>query len=273
MDKFITISVKCSPELSELLIAELFSIGFESFQELEDGFDGSCNQEAFSNESLKKVIEGHPEVRYTTKEDEKVNWNEEWEKNYDPIAIENKCLVRATFHDSDPSFEHEIVINPKMSFGTGHHATTYQMISYQLGLAHQNKKVLDVGTGTGILAIMAVKLGASKAIATDIDDWCIENSSENLALNNVDNVELIKGQIEEVKDDSFDIVIANINKNVLLEQLNQYVQRMAERGTLLLSGFYTKDDNDLVDAAQKTGLKLISQTARDNWSMLAFNKQ
>ena len=207
------------------------------------------------------------------KEEEKINWNEEWEKNYDPIDVEGKCLVRATFHDSGENYDYEIIVNPKMSFGTGHHATTYQMLSYQMKLTQEGKKIMDVGCGTGILTIMAAKRGASQLVSTDIDDWCIENSEENFSLNNLSDVKMIKGQIEEVQESDFDIILANINKNVLLDQIQSYSKKLKDGGELILSGFYKDDIPDLEKEALKHGLSKKTETERENWAMMALIKQ
>ncbi len=270
--EFITISVKCPSSLIDVIIAELFENGFDSFQEFENGFEGSCDASSFSEEIIQELLNKYPDVSYTIKEQEKVNWNEEWEKNYDPILVDQKCMVRATFHQPDPSVEYDIVVNPKMSFGTGHHATTYQMLSYQMILDHHNKKVLDVGCGTGILSIMAAKRGATEIVATDIDDWCIENSKENFSLNDVRNVQLIKGQIDAVKNGPFDIVIANINKNVLMDQLEAYASLLSNSGTLLLSGFYKADVSDLIQEGNKYGLVQKHETEKQDWAMIVLNK-
>ena len=268
---FITISVKCPASLNDIIIAELFESDFDSFQELEDGFEGSCEAASFSEEALKKVLEKYG-VSYSLEEQEKINWNEEWEKNYDPILVDDKCLVRATFHQPDPSIEYDIVVNPKMSFGTGHHATTYLMLSHQMQLDHQDKKVLDVGCGTGILSIMAAKRGALEIVATDIDDWCIENSKENFSLNEVKNVRLLKGQIDVVQNGPFDIVIANINKNVLMDQIKTYSVLLNSNGHLLLSGFYQVDIPDLIKEGEKQGLLHEFQNAKEDWAMIVLTK-
>ncbi|MEO9868988.1 50S ribosomal protein L11 methyltransferase [Ekhidna sp.] len=270
--EFITIKVNCPVDLIDVLIAELFEVSFDSFQEFDDGFEGSCDKSEFSEKIVNEIFSNYSNVSFAIKEQEKVNWNEEWEKNYDPIIVEDKCIVRASFHNPQPQFEYEIVVTPKMSFGTGHHATTYQALAYQMKLDHQDKKILDVGTGTGILAIMAKKRGASKIVVTDIDDWCIENSKENFALNNVNDVRLIQGQIEEVEELGFDIVIANINKNVLMDQINEYAMRLKTDGQLLLSGFYEEDVEDLVTEASKYQLKKIQTTSKDRWAMVALIK-
>lgn len=270
--EFITIKVTCSVDLMDVLIAELFEVGFDSFQEFDDGFEGSCDQSQFEEAEIKDIFNNYPNVTYVIKEQEKINWNEEWEKNYDPIIVGDKCIVRASFHESQPQFEYEIIVTPKMSFGTGHHATTYQVLDYQMTLDHTNKKVLDVGTGTGILAIMASKRGATVITATDIDDWCIENSEENFSLNEVSDVKLIKGQISEVVEKDYDIIIANINKNVLIDQIGEYASRMQSGGELILSGFYDDDIRDLEAEAHHYELKKLKSTTRDKWAMLAFKK-
>ncbi|MEM6829842.1 MAG: 50S ribosomal protein L11 methyltransferase [Bacteroidota bacterium] len=270
---FITISVKCAEVYVELIISALFEIGFDSFQEFDYGFEGSCPESSFQEEQVRQVLDNYPDVSFEVKEQDKINWNEEWEKNYDPIIVDEKCLVRATFHQDERSYDYEIVVNPKMSFGTGHHATTYQILAHQMILDHHEKKVLDVGTGTGILTIMASKRGASKLVATDIDDWCIENSHENFALNKVENVELIKGEIDLIADKDFHIIIANINKNVLMSQLRYYAERLKDDGTLLLSGFYIEDIEDLVAEGEKWNLKKQEENSKENWAMLALSKQ
>lgn len=269
---FITIKVDCTPEFAAVLMAELFQLEFDSFQELDEGFEGSCEQSKFDKEAVDLVFSQYQGISYQIKEQEKINWNEEWEKNYDPIIVGDRCIVRASFHPARPEFEYEIVVTPKMSFGTGHHATTYQILDYQIDLDHEGKRVLDVGTGTGILAIMAEKRGAAYLAATDIDQWCIENSEENFALNEVSDVSLMKGQISELDESDFDIVIANINKNVLLDQIGDYSQRLVAGGKLILSGFYEEDIPDLVDEASKHGLKKVTTTSRNNWAMLVLDK-
>ncbi len=270
---FVTISVKCSPECTAILIPTLFEIGFDSFQEFDDGFEGSSEKEAFSEDRLTSALHDFPDVSLVIKDQEKINWNEKWEKNYDPIIVDNKCLVRAAFHDTRENMDYEIVINPKMSFGTGHHATTYQMLSYQMKLDHAGKKVLDVGCGTGILSIMAGLRGAKEIVATDIDDWCIENSLENFSLNDFKSIQLIKGQIGELEQTEFDIVIVNIDKNILMDQLKTYTDKLKVNGKLLLSGFYQQDVKELEEEGMKYGMIKLVETTRDNWIMLVMEKE
>lgn len=269
---FATISVQCPQDLIQVIIAELFEEGFDSFQEFDEGFDASCDYQQFDEKSVRAILSKYSDARFSIREEDKTNWNQEWEKNYDPIIVADQCIVRATFHNPQQEFPFEIIVTPKMSFGTGHHATTYQMLAYQMTLDHKGKKVLDVGTGTGILAIMASKLGAKEIIATDIDDWCIENSEENFALNEIDNAKVLLGQIDIITDFDFDIVIANINKNVLADQMNEYQRRLNTDGYLLLSGFYKEDIQDLEKIANPIGLQVVKNTTKDNWAMLSMRK-
>ncbi len=272
---YLEFKIKCLEEFQEILIAELAEIGFDSFLENEDGIDAYILESEFNREKFSEIISEYQEagqISLTEGVMPKVNWNEEWEKNYDPIEVEDLVYVRASFHDSKPGFKHEIVINPKMSFGTGHHATTYQMLRHQGELDHTGKRVLDVGSGTGILAIMAHLLGARQVEAFDIDDWCVDNGNENFDLNDL-STRMGLGTIREVNPSgSFDIILANINKNVLLDELVIYSGLLTPNGFLLLSGFYTEDIEDLVNAAATLGLALQKKSSKDNWAALILQK-
>ena len=272
---YLEFKIKCLDEFQEILIAELAEIGFDSFLENEDGIDAYILESEFDREKFTAVISEYQEAGQITLTEgimPKVNWNEEWEKNYDPIAVEDLVYVRASFHDPKPGFKHEIVINPKMSFGTGHHATTYQMLRHQGELDHSGKRVLDVGSGTGILAIMAVLLGAAEVEAFDIDDWCVDNGNENFDLNGL-TTRMGLGTIREVNPvGPFDIVLANINKNVLLDEMGIYASLLTPGGHLLLSGFYTEDIEDLLEVASPLGLSLLEKSTKDNWAALILQK-
>ncbi|WP_258102892.1 50S ribosomal protein L11 methyltransferase [Marinoscillum sp. MHG1-6] len=270
---FIGLQVNCDEEKREFIIAELSLLAFDAFEENEKGVFASCDLAEWNEEEVKEICNRY-ELEYSFEEIEKVNWNEEWEKNYDPVIVDDQCIVRATFHEPKPEFPYEIIITPKMSFGTGHHATTNQVLKYQLSLDHEGKKVLDVGCGTGALAIMAHKRGAQEIAAVDIDEWCIENSSENFALNNCENILLKLGGIEQIQpDDHFDFIFANINKNVLIDQIKDYAHRLVNGGTLVLSGFYAWDIPDLVREGRKYGLEHEDQSELENWAMLAMRKK
>ncbi len=273
---YLEFKIKCQEEYREILIAELSQIGFDSFLETQEGFDAYSLHDDFDRKEFDQVIAQYAEpakIQLSEGKMEKINWNAEWEKNYDPIAVDELVYVRASFHPSEPGFAHEIVINPKMSFGTGHHATTFQMLRLQGEIDHQGKRVLDVGSGTGILAIMADKLGADQIEAFDIDEWCVENGNENFDLNGV-KARMELGTIRQVNPKGpFDIILANINKNVLLEEMNLYADLMVPGGYLLLSGFYTEDVDDLEELGGSLGLIRIQQQSKDNWAAMILQKK
>ena len=273
---YLEFKINCLEEFREILIAELAEIGFDSFLETETGIDAYAPEAEFDREAFDQLIEAYQEaagITLTEGKMPKVNWNEEWEKNYDPIAVDDLVYVRASFHEPQPSFKHEIVINPKMSFGTGHHATTFQMLRHQGELDHQGKRVLDVGSGTGILAVMAHLLGAREVEAFDIDDWCVDNGNENFDLNGL-STRMGLGTIRQVNPQGpFEIILANINKNVLLDEMAIYAGLLLSQGHLLLSGFYTQDIDDLVKAAKPLGLNLIKSSDKDNWAALILQKE
>lgn len=272
---YLEFKISCLEEFREILIAELSLIGFDSFLETEEGIDAYMEKNNFDRAAFDSVISQYRQAaRLSVQEGAlaKVNWNEEWEKNYDPIAVDELVYVRASFHPSQSGFKHEIVINPKMSFGTGHHATTFQMLRQQGEVDHVGKRVLDVGSGTGILAIMAHLLGAKAVEAFDIDDWCVENGNENFELNQL-HIKMSSGTVREVNPQGkFDIILANINKNVLLDEMSVYADLLVSQGRLLLSGFYTTDIADLMETASPLGLELTSQESKDNWAALILLK-
>lgn len=272
---YLEFKIKCLEEFREILIAELAEIGFDSFLETEEGIDAYAAESEFDRAKFDALIDSYQDAAQISLSESimpRVNWNEEWEKNYDPIAVDDLVYVRASFHEPKPEFKYEIVINPKMSFGTGHHATTFQMLRHQGDLDHEGKRVLDVGSGTGILAIMAHLLGAKSVEAFDIDDWCVDNGNENFDLNGL-QTRMGLGTIREVNPQGvFDIVLANINKNVLLDEMEIYARLLPNQGYLLLSGFYTEDISDLLEAAKPFGLELIKKSSKDNWAALILQK-
>lgn len=257
-------------------MAELAEIGFDSFMESPDGIEAYIQEQLFDKSALDKVIEkysAHTPLTLKTELMPRINWNEEWEKNYDPIMVGNQVYVRASFHAERPDFTHEIIINPKMSFGTGHHATTHLMLEFLLALDVAGKRVIDIGSGTGILAIMAYKLGATTIDAFDIDDWCVENGNENFSLNGIQDIQMDLGTIREVSPKGpYDLVLANINKNVLLDEMGEYASLLPSTGVLLISGFYEQDIQDLMKKAQSFELKIKYQRIRNNWASVALEK-
>lgn len=255
---------------SEILIAELGLAGFESFVEHETGINAYIPKEEFEESSLLEVQILQSEeftITYTSKEIEQVNWNEEWEKNFHPIMVDDTCCVRAPFHPA-PEVEYDIVIEPKMSFGTGHHATTHMMIQHLLKNDFQGKKVLDMGCGTGVLAILAEKRGAREIDAIDIDNWCYLNTLENVERNGCENIEVFEGGAEILEGRSYDSIIANINRNILLQDMQTYAASLREEGELYLSGFYRADIPVIQEACAKYALEVQEELERDEWVAL-----
>lgn len=253
-------------------MAEFTAIGYDSFLETESGFI-AFSEKIIDEQLAEEILYRYRDqsgASYTITEVKKENWNKKWEESYDPIIVENECIVRASFHPAQPNYPIEIIINPKMSFGTGHHETTYLMMKAQLDLTNSNKDILDAGTGTGILSILAGKLGAKIIVAYDIDEWVIDNLQENLKINDV-VAETHTGTIHTLDFDSkFDIVLANINKNILLNDIPSYAELLEKNGNLLLSGFYEDDLPEIQEKAEQSGLKLVSTDTRNNWMMAKF---
>ncbi|WP_299826141.1 50S ribosomal protein L11 methyltransferase [uncultured Pontibacter sp.] len=271
---FIEVTLKVDADYADILTAELGELGFDAFVETEDGFSAYIDEDDFSEEALKEVFERYNafvQVAYTTQKIERQNWNEEWERNFEPLFIGDQVSVRASFHEKPANAKYDIVINPKMSFGTGHHETTTLMIENQLTLDHQNKRVLDMGCGTGILAIMAGELGASEIVAVEIEDWTVENARENAALNGYGSIDVRLGGAETINGDKpYDLILANINRNVLLEDMPAYKAVLVPEGWLLLSGFYTEDLPIIQERASELELTYISHRVKNNWVSAIF---
>ena len=257
---------------SEILIAELGEKAFESFIETETGISAFVQKELWDTNILEDIqILSNPEfkIEYTFEEIEQVNWNEEWEKNFEPIDVDGKCHVRAPFHEKTNA-EFDIVIEPKMSFGTGHHETTHMMIQHLLETDLVGKKTLDMGCGTAILAILAEMKGAQPIDAIDIDNWCYLNSIENAERNNCKHISVYEGEASLLKEKKYDVIIANINRNILLNDMQQYVDCLNKNGILFLSGFYTEDIPAISESCTSKGLTYVKQFERNNWVALKF---
>ena len=258
---------------SEILVAELGYLGFESFVEEEDGITAYIPAEEYEDDLLAGVhiLQSEDfEITYSKVEIEQVNWNEEWEKNFSPIMVDDVCSVRAPFHP-EPDVEYDIVIEPKMSFGTGHHGTTHMMIQHILKNDWNDKAVLDMGCGTGVLAILASLKGAKFVDAIDIDNWCYQNTLENVGRNDCDNINVEEGGAELLQDRKYDMILANINRNILLRDLPIYVECLNKGGDLFLSGFYEEDIPIIKEACIKLGLTYIEYFERSNWVALKFS--
>ena len=260
---------------AEILLAELAEVGFDSFVDTEDGLLAYIQEPLWNEAILSDIyILQNPDftVSYTYKTSPQVNWNEEWEKNFEPIVVEGACTVRAPFHPAATT-PYEIVITPKMSFGTGHHETTYMMLQFLLTLDLKGKRVLDMGCGTSVLAIMAEKRGAAEVLAVDIDDWCVENSLENIAHNACEHISVLLGDVSQLNGRTFDLIIANINRNILLADIPHYAASLTHGGTLLLSGFYTEDIPAITEQCTAHALRFVQNLGRNNWAAVQFTKQ
>lgn len=258
---------------SEILVAELGYLGFESFVEEEDGITAYIPAEEYEDDLLAGVhiLQSEEfEITYSKGEIEQVNWNEEWEKNFSPILVDDICSVRAPFHP-EPDTEFDIIIEPKMSFGTGHHATTHMMIQLVLKNDWTDKAVLDMGCGTGVLGILASLKGAKFVDAIDIDNWCYQNTLENASRNYCDNINVEEGGAELLQDRKYDMILANINRNILLRDLPIYKDCLKENGNLFLSGFYQEDIPIIKKACLDLGLNYIEHIERNSWVAVKFS--
>ncbi len=258
---------------AEILLAELGETAFESFVETEDGITAYVQKVLWDADILTGIyILESPEFRisYTIEEIEQVNWNSEWEKNFEPIDVDGRCHVRAPFHPASGA-EYEIVIEPKMSFGTGHHETTHMMIQHLLETDVTGMKTLDMGCGTAILAILAEMKGAHPIDAIDIDEWCYLNSIENAERNNCQYITVYEGDASLLPGKRYDLIIANINRNILLQDMATYVNCLEPGGTLLLSGFYEEDIPFIDASCVENGLTFVSKHTRHNWVALKYH--
>ena len=266
----------CTETVNDVLAAILGEVGFESFVECEGGLTAYIQQSVCDENAIKTVIAEFPlsdtEITYTFTEAEDKDWNEEWEKNFfQPIVIDNRCVIHSTFHKDYPKAEYDIVINPQMAFGTGHHETTSSILGELLEADLKGKSVLDMGCGTSILAILASMRGAGKVTAIDIDDWCVNNSRDNIALNGISNITVELGDASLLNGrEPFDVVIANINRNILLQDMPAYAACMKKGSELYISGFYTEDIPVLREKAESLGMEYVHHREKHNWAAVKF---
>lgn len=261
----------------DLLIAALADIGFNTFEDAEQGFSAFTDAPGFDEANLRECLtqfEGQFEYTYTVTEIAAENWNETWEKNFEPLIIDDQCYVRATFHEARPEFPFEIVIDPKMAFGTGHHQTTTMMMQFILETDFTGKTVLDMGCGTGILAILASKKGAKQLTAIDNDPVCFESTKENAALNNIQNILSLCGGKEAIPSQRFDIILANINRNILLDQIADYNKVLNAEGQIFFSGFYEDPDLNMIKAeCFKYNIEYKNHKKIGDWVAAHFQKK
>ncbi len=275
MENYTQVTLSVDNEQQDLVIGMLMGLSYDSFAQFEGYIEAYILTESFEESTVKEVLEQlQLDSTIQSVPMEQKNWNEEWEKNFEPMVVEEQCYVRASFHPERNNYPYEVIINPKMSFGTGHHATTYMMMHWLLELDVTDKKVIDAGCGTGILSILAEKKGAHSVIAFDIEDWAFENLNENCNLNGCNRIETGQGSIADIVSHGtqVDILLANINKNVLLDEMGRYAQHLLSGGTLLLSGFYEADEADITQAAKAVGLEPKGKKVRLQWMSLQFVK-
>lgn len=259
---------------SEILMALISDYEFDSFDFNETGFTAYIKEESVANVDLANLVFDDFTFTCNIKKIPLVNWNAEWEKNFEPVLVDDLLFIRAPFHEPNKTVKYEIVIMPKMSFGTGHHQTTRLVCKAMFETDYKNKRVLDMGCGTGILAILAKFLGANDILAIDIDEWSVENSIENCATNNCSNIVVKKGDIDTLENEKpFDVIIGNINKNILKAHIPTYSTKLKAGGKLFLSGFFTTDMDELKAVADSQNLKFISYKNENEWAMMLLEKK
>lgn len=260
------LTIQANQFQQEELIALLNDFNPSGYEQTDEHLIAFFDSEEFDQQEIQHIVEGYD---YQVELVEARNWNEEWERNFQPVVVDHFCAIRADFHEPIRETTHEIIITPKMSFGTGHHATTYMMIDHMRDIDFKGKAVFDFGTGTGILAILAEKLGAASVYAIDVDEWSIDNAQENFQRNGCSRIELkLSSQVPERQQ--FEIILANINRNVLLQNADSLKKASKENGQLLLSGLLAEDEQDIVAAFEQKNLRLVKQKQRDKWISLLF---
>ena len=261
----------------EILYAKLAQIGFEGFVEGENDIQAYIEEDRYNSEVLNQVVDELADVnikvqyRFHITEDQ--NWNEEWEKKFEPVVIDERVLIRAPFHDSSEDLEFTLVIEPKMSFGTGHHYTTKLMIREMGKHLLEGKRILDMGCGTGVLGIYACKLGAAKVLGVDIDQWAYENALENVKRNGAACMEVRLGDVKTLNNECFDLILANITRNTLVRDMSVYTEHLLKNGLVIVSGILAEDAQFILNEAYRCGLKHVSTVEECNWISLTFVKE
>ncbi|GHU55980.1 ribosomal protein L11 methyltransferase [Bacteroidia bacterium] len=264
--------------INDVLAAELGEIGFESFGESAEGLQGYIPEKLYDAEALKEKLENFPlegvSICFTASFIKDKDWNEEWEKNYfKPTTLGNDCIIHASFHTVEPGYTYDIVIDPKMAFGTGNHETTRLMLGEILRLDLEDKEVLDMGSGTAVLSILSAMKGAARVVAVDIDEWAYRNALENIRLNHTEDINVVLGGAEQIPAlGQFDIVLANINRNILLRDIKHYAQCMKHEALLIMSGFYIEDLPAITGECIKNGIALLSANSENKWAALIMKQ-
>ena len=269
------IELETMQPFADILVARLNEINYETFSLEENILKCYIKTSVIQKNDTIDIIlslSQQTKINYSFKDIEKKNWNANWEQSFSPVKINSHCIIRADFHKEDKNIKHEIIITPKMSFGTGHHETTFLMLNEIFKINVSKLNILDMGSGTGVLSILSSKLGAKTILAIDIDEWAYENSIENSLLNNTNNIKFLKGDISLIENKTFDCVLANINRNIILRDLVKYYKLLINGGKLLISGFLVEDFDLVYKKINKIGFKLINKKNKNKWLMLHLEK-
>ena len=271
----VNIRLKELNPFADIIVAKLNEIEFESYVEDNNGVKAYVQTHLLDKKSVNDIlteVANLTELSYKITKVEQENWNQLWENNFVPVFINDKCVIRANFHESIPNIEYEIIITPKMSFGTGHHETTSLVMNEMFELEFKEKSVLDMGSGTGVLAILASLLGAIYLMGIDIDDWAFKNAIENANINNVSNIQFVHGDVKAIGVEKFDIILANINRNIILQDIEKYVGALNENSDILLSGFLEEDIPLILEKSKQLDLELVVLKNNNKWQMLHLKK-
>ena len=277
MNDFIELRLHIHPfdPWSDVLSQDLADIGYDSFQSESPYLQAYISSADFDEGKVLQLFQGYEgvvEISHETSVIPAKNWNEEWESNFKPVLIDNRIYIRAPFHPDNPKATYEIKLTPKMSFGTGHHATTHMMLLEMLDIDFIDKKVLDVGSGTAVLAILAEMLGGVEILAIDNDDWAVLNGNENKEINNCQKIIVEKAEVQSVSENGYNVILANINRNVIINDLSKYADLLSTGGQLLLSGFHHGEADDLLELGKQSGLSEVNRRTQGEWCMLHLQK-
>ena len=271
----VDIELEKSEVFSDIVVARLNEIEFETYLEKNNGLKCYIQSKLFDKMKLDielDKIKQFTKLNYNINHVAQKNWNEEWEKNFKPIQINSHCLIRSEFHNNNGNFKDEIIITPKMSFGTGHHETTFLMINELYNLDLKDKSILDMGSGTGVLSIVASKNGAKQVVGIDIDEWAFQNSIDNAKLNNTNNISFLHGDINLIENQDFDIILANINRNIIEKDIEDYYNLLSNKGDLLISGFLEEDVDFIINLSINNRFNVINKKNKGQWSMVHLRK-
>ena len=271
----VDIEIEKSEVFSDIVVARLNEIEFETFLENDNGVRCYIQAKLFDKKKLDielYKIKQYTKLNFNINHVAQKNWNEEWEKNFKPVQINSHCLIRSEFHNNSGNFKDEIIITPKMSFGTGHHETTFLMINELYNLDLNDKSILDMGSGTGVLSIVASKNGAKKVVGIDIDEWAFQNSIDNAKLNNTENISFLHGDIKLIENQDFDIILANINRNIIEKDIEEYYNLLSDKGDLLISGFLVEDVDFIINLSINNRFNVINKKNKGQWSMVHLRK-